>query len=103
LVSTGIGEKEFRFGEESLKIGKMVLSEKITKERDSKVKKVEVTPDNRPIVSRNAYSENVFFNMGYGAWRNGLTFWGASKIAEFIEDDETPDEKMYEAKRFIPL
>ena len=96
--------KDFRFGDHNLAVGKLFFDSKKTSE-DTKFKKrsLDITPDCRPMICRNPYSENVFFNFGYGAWQNGLAFYGASKIEELIENPECPEEILYSSKRFIPI
>jgi len=96
--------KEFRFGDDKLAVGRLFFSSKKPEEGTKfKQRTLEMTPDCRPIICRNPYSQNVFFNFGYGAWQNGLAFYGAQKIEELIEHPECPEDMLYSSKRFIPL
>jgi len=96
---------EFRFGDDQLKVGKFVMSEKVqnVKTGHYKMRNLEIMPDNKPIIGRNPASDSVFFNFGYGAWQTGLAFWGAQEIHNLIENQEAPEQAQYSAKRFIKL
>ena len=62
---------------------------------------IDITPDNRPIIGKNLYLDDIYYNLGYGAWQNGLCFWGASKIADQINNSKTEDESLYSSGRFF--
>lgn len=100
-------KSEFYGDNDELKIGRILYTSTggKFKELQDRKKYIDEPVDHKPVIGYSKYSNNLLFNFGYGAWQNGLVFWGASKVAELIDDnkEDAKEDLQYSLKRFFSL